>query len=390
MTISTYSLLLLFLFLISFLLSPITCSLNLQILNRPNAVCNDGSPATYYIRPSATRVWVIYLMGGGYCFDANTCAQRWAESPFMMTSKGNPTTLPGAGILSENAVINPLFSTGNLVFVPYCSSDVWTGTHEWSGKLGDWHFQGNRIIDGVIDDLLAKFNLKSAQLVVLTGTSAGGIGTLMNLDRFAQRLNWCKVFGIPDAGFFLPIPPYIDGDCKTVNWCIFQRVTQMGLATWEGVTPPSCKYAGAQRYLCYFGPNLFPFKTPILTIQFVYDAAQMALLGVYPPFNQNAVAYIDATGRQVRDALKGTKAAAYGATCLNHGILVNNKWNLLTVNGVDLSVYIYNWLLSGGTSAQQQIDECQGMNCNPTCNLIVEDSERKNEQDFWSHQIFGN
>lgn len=31
-------------------------------------------------------------------------------------------------------------------------------------------------------------------------SDAGGIGTFMNLDNFAQTVTWAKVLGIPDAG----------------------------------------------------------------------------------------------------------------------------------------------------------------------------------------------
>lgn len=112
-------------------------------------------------------------MGGGYCFDANTCAQRWKQAPSLMSSKGYPTALTGTGIYSEDPKMNPVFSTANLVFVPYCSSDVWTGNHTSTGQNGDWHFHGAAIVRGLVDDLVAKFSFRSAQLVILTGTSAG-------------------------------------------------------------------------------------------------------------------------------------------------------------------------------------------------------------------------
>lgn len=161
------------LFLFVALLGHIFCVLQQQFLTGQHTVCNDGSPATYYIRATTNTTWIIYLMGGGYCFDANTCAQRWKQAPSLMSSKGYPTALTGTGIYSEDPKINPVFSTANLVFVPYCSSDVWTGNHTSTGQNGDWHFHGAAIVRGLVDDLVAKFSFRSAQLVILTGTSAG-------------------------------------------------------------------------------------------------------------------------------------------------------------------------------------------------------------------------
>ena len=40
-----------------------------------SAVCNDGSTAVYYFKASPTKstTWVLYLQGGGFCFDDKSC-----------------------------------------------------------------------------------------------------------------------------------------------------------------------------------------------------------------------------------------------------------------------------------------------------------------------------
>src|SRR5262245_54681269 len=43
------------------------------------AVCNDGSPAGYYIRRgvgAGSTTWDIHLQGGGLCYDLDSCGQR--------------------------------------------------------------------------------------------------------------------------------------------------------------------------------------------------------------------------------------------------------------------------------------------------------------------------
>ena len=42
------------------------------------AVCNDGSEAAYYYKPSATgsSLYMVYLGGGGWCYDSASCASR--------------------------------------------------------------------------------------------------------------------------------------------------------------------------------------------------------------------------------------------------------------------------------------------------------------------------
>ena len=47
----------------------------------PRALCNDGTAATYMIRrnPQSTK-WLIWLEGGGNCYDSATCTARSATS----------------------------------------------------------------------------------------------------------------------------------------------------------------------------------------------------------------------------------------------------------------------------------------------------------------------
>ncbi len=49
----------------------------------PEAVCNDGSPAVFYIgrytKDEDRNKWLIFLQGGGSCGNAQACAQRWCS-----------------------------------------------------------------------------------------------------------------------------------------------------------------------------------------------------------------------------------------------------------------------------------------------------------------------
>jgi len=44
----------------------------------PLAVCNDGSPATYYWKksPTGSNKWLVMLAGGVGCYDEASCAHR--------------------------------------------------------------------------------------------------------------------------------------------------------------------------------------------------------------------------------------------------------------------------------------------------------------------------
>ncbi|GFX63500.1 palmitoleoyl-protein carboxylesterase NOTUM [Trichonephila clavipes] len=89
----------------------------------------------YYIRESrSSKRWIIYLEGGWYCFDEKSCNHRWSRSRNLMSSTLWPETRSVGGILSPDPEENPYWWDANQVFLPYCSSDTWSGASHSSRK----------------------------------------------------------------------------------------------------------------------------------------------------------------------------------------------------------------------------------------------------------------
>ena len=170
----------------------------------PDAVCNDGSSAAYMIRPgvgAAAKRWVLYLEGGGECFDDTSCLVRanktgqyasgYTTSNFY---RDHPDQLPpGGGILDASTATNPDFYDSTIVYFLYCSSDDWSGAKTGSGAFdktmsATWNFQGRAIAHGILADLVATRGLHAATEVLLTGSSAGGLGVLVNTNDLAGML----------------------------------------------------------------------------------------------------------------------------------------------------------------------------------------------------------
>ena len=80
-----------------------------------------------------------------------------------------------------------------VVFVPYCSSDLWSGTNQASPSTAGYHFLGAEIVAAVLQDLILHHDLLDASKVVLSGCSAGAAGVALNCDRVKDKL--------PDADF---------------------------------------------------------------------------------------------------------------------------------------------------------------------------------------------
>ena len=144
------------------------------------ALCNDFSPAGYFIRKGEhlEKKWVIFLESGGGCGSPRSCTERYVTQSVrrdyqhydsslqslvtdvegayrdhghdwegftskLMTSLWNFRKSPshreftqgnfsaeGRDILSPNVQENPLYFNYTHVVVPYCSSDLWLGASE--------------------------------------------------------------------------------------------------------------------------------------------------------------------------------------------------------------------------------------------------------------------
>lgn len=114
------------------------------------------------------------------------------------------------GILSLNSEENPYWWDANHVLIPYCSSDSWSGDSP-SKNAGEFSFLGSRIVSQVLIELLPQ-GLQTADLLFLTGSSAGAAGVLVNLDRVAELMvsvgSTAQVLGIADSGWFLDNKPF--------------------------------------------------------------------------------------------------------------------------------------------------------------------------------------
>ena len=136
-----------------------------------------------------------------------------------MTSNGSGPSKAVGGIFAPGDE-NNVFKDWNQVYVPYCTSDLHSGTGdaaELSHPTGEGpsyttHFKGHHVVDAVYDELEAGAVsddgaqtmplLADADLVLMIGSSAGGGGVSLNLDRVADRFPDVDIRGIIDSHGF--------------------------------------------------------------------------------------------------------------------------------------------------------------------------------------------
>jgi hypothetical protein len=187
------------------------------------AVCTDGSPASYYWRAAssagAETTWLVYLEGGGWCWDTATCDTRCAANPSRCGSATWAETWPSRAL---SVFPHGLFDAqdariadANMVLLRYCTSDA----HMGNVSVVDGappalprvrQHRGAAVVRAMIADLRAK-GMGAAgprkHLLLFGGGSAGARGAMVHLDAIASELPSMDVVGFLDSPVWVETGP---------------------------------------------------------------------------------------------------------------------------------------------------------------------------------------
>ncbi len=233
------------------------------------AKSRDGSSAGFYYKYSKTgdKNLVIYLAGGGACQDNFFCNMNPPNKDYSLTAESigsgilnvlGPSDEPqdptqprwDSGIFKDDPS-NPV-KDWNAVFVPYVTGDVFAGAHPDAtvpNVDGTFQFVGRTNMLKFLARIIPTF--KDAPIVVLTGSSAGGLGALLTapfvVDAYIDLKLGGRVFVVDDAGPFFD-DPYLEV-------CLQQRYRDLfGLNDSFPEDCPDCKGQGGgitAAYLAY-------------------------------------------------------------------------------------------------------------------------------------------
>ena len=225
----------------------------------------DGSAAGYYLSPapldsaSSRNSWIIELQGGGECASFEQCHAK------LNTALGSSDYFAAdhefGYLLSDDARANPRLRTWNRVHIPYCSQDLWTGRRRAASAVTfSVFFAGRHILEAVLDHLDRTAGLATADEVILTGESAGGIGVWPNLDWLAERYPRARVTGAPIAGFYFSASPYT-GPRHTESGLVDFReeAWPSHVALWNSTADASCEAAGRAPWQCILANETYPY-----------------------------------------------------------------------------------------------------------------------------------
>lgn len=325
------------------------------LLDDPAAVCNDGTPAPVYLRaatdPAHANDWAFHFQGGSECVTYEECQARWCGSGFYdaskMSSNWTPETMGGRGMMSADATLNA-FAGWNQVYFYYCSSDFWMGqsvatlTGE-DGAVYTVERRGHQIyaatlaqleVGAVSDDGLAVMpDPAAADVVAVSGTSAGAIGAEMHTDDLAARWPNAEVFGVFDA---LMLPRAQDVDPALAAAVDDIQRERVELRTTQEAVPPfvsaACDAAKAEadRWECAAGDHIVYewVAAPFVQRQDRFDPITASIYldagGTVADLAAGLIPALAALSAQTQS--DGAHPAVFAPTCGEHVGLEDDPW----------------------------------------------------------------
>jgi Pectinacetylesterase len=169
----------------------------------PDSACGNGQPTGLAVNPGpgATDL-VLYLEGGGACWDALTCftlgTAVHVTDGYTATTFASERSLVDSSIFDRTLAGNP-FSAASFAFIPYCTGDVHAGdsVQSYPGAPAALHHHGARNVEAFLARLRLTF---PASRVYLTGSSAGAYGAQLNYAQVAAAFPSAELHVLADSG----------------------------------------------------------------------------------------------------------------------------------------------------------------------------------------------
>ena len=349
------------------------------------AVANDGSPQAFYYLPGwSSQLWVLALEGGWWCYNEVTCQQRWAGGSTLMSSVNLSSTTDATSLWSPSCLDNP-FCLGNMVYMPYLSSDGFMGNSSAAESNTSFQFRGRPALAAVVEDMLNGFQLNgqtykvaAGSKFVLTGFSAGGFGALMNTnfvgDLVRRLCPSCSFYSIPDSGLFIgsvPDPLRTFSECAgSVTSCSYADEIQIAHETWASkpLLDPICvaelTLLGNPSWHCLFGEIATLYiREKFFIIQYMFDAAELLA--------DNALDFLNVTQLELALVLGQAKKLLFKKfpsflpACLGHCMATPHALDSLTIDGIALKSAINLWFELGDNTSY--VDSCSTPECRTGC-----------------------
>ena len=236
-----------------------------------DCACADGSEFNFWVREADPAKVVLFLEGGGACFDPTSCAFTAGESTtydWNISPDDDPALK--TGVFDPSLGENPL-ADYTFVYVPYCTGDVHLGnlTREYSPDLTVEHVG---MVNGDAALSYLAENFPEAQQVVVAGESAGAIATPVYAGLLSDLLPDAQITVFADGSGAYPDDPTLNARIGGL-WGSYEAMPAWEVN--EGLTPEDW---GIPRYWVQAG--LHDPEIAMSRFDFAYDEVQTAFMQI--------------------------------------------------------------------------------------------------------------
>jgi hypothetical protein len=311
--------------------------------------CADGSEFAFWERRADRSKVVLFLDGGGACFDAESCAftgfGAGGEENYDWKITDDPADEDG--IFNFARTDNP-FRDYSFLYVPSCTGDAHLGdvTRKYSRRLTVEH---KGFVNGTAALNHLAENYPDAAQVVVVGKTVGSVAAPLYGGLVADLLPDTRVTVFGGQSGSIPDDPDLNARFFGELWGAYDNMPDWKVN--EGLT---ARDWGAPRFWIQAG--LHDPALVLARFDYAYDesaARGAASMGRDP---SKLLAVIDANETAIEKA--GVDLHSYTAPGDGHGIFEYPKFYELEVNGVKLADWVAT-LIAGEPADDVHCQKCR-------------------------------
>lgn len=338
---------------------PLNLTLTLQLLPHPrpgsnsDPACMDSTPYGYYIRlGKRTDKWLVAVQGGGWSPDLYQSWLRTQDS-YVNSTLGSSRNWEKT---ANGQYFGPRFEEYSQIYLPYCDGSSFSSlvldpqqTEYGPNKNDTLVFRGASNLAAALTDALSRAGVEgNITDVFVTGGSAGGMSTILHVDRIGELMGTSSIVGVPQCGYFLEV----NGTCTDPQpsniWCNasdqFKHAFNMFNAS--GTMSPACLEDHSDApWRCWLPPIAQSYvNAPLFFWQSKFDHFQLSsFAGIdcavsqayYPPWVANVTcsqvdsAAVGNYGEKFMDQFSavlstpGPQRGVFLTSCVLHGMDAN-------------------------------------------------------------------
>ncbi|CAK73185.1 unnamed protein product (macronuclear) [Paramecium tetraurelia] len=313
---------------------------------------------------TGAKKYILHFQGGsrigGQTYDQLLKSALTRSKTILGSSKNLNQQMFYHGWFERTKTANEYYYNWNMIHLNYCDGTRYKSDPvEYNNEK--LYFRGDQIVKSWLLDL--NDELQKAELVIVSGCSAGGIAAYFWVDYIRSKLSAnVVVYGVPDSGIFIDMPAIDGTDNQKQSLSLLMELVN------SEVTHPNSecvKNNQQQEWKCYYAQYLLEYiKTPVFIVQSLYDYYSLSQLFKVDCSDNYNLTYCSQDQQDFSQTLYSKtydvimkrkqnfqETGGFAPSCLEHCFLLtprydSSDWEVPGQSGNTLSNTLYKWFNS--------------------------------------------